>query len=299
MSELKLIMTQGLPGSGKSYWARQQKNFAVVEKDQIRLELAKKGWTWSPEREKADVIPERDRQIEECLAQGVSVISSDTNLQREHKVQLSKLARRYNAHFETVRFDVPLEVCLERNQARETGRVPDNVIKTMYNQYIANNPDVWPVSSQSQYKPTPVSPDETLMDAIICDLDGTLALNNGHRGHYEYDTCDQDDLNWPIWKIVRTFHDAHQWQIIYLSGREELGRESTEKFLKKFDCPPGPLFMRTSGDHRKDRIVKLELFDANVRGKYNVRFVLDDRNQVVSMWRELGLTCLQVADGNF
>ena len=57
--------------------------------------------------------------------------------------------------------------------------------------------------------------------------------------------------------------------------------------------------MRKTGDFRKDSIVKKELFDENVRGKYNIEFVLDDRNQVVEMWRSIGLVCLQVADGNF
>lgn len=51
-------------------------------------------------------------------------------------------------------------------------------------------------------------------------------------------------------------------------------------------------------DH-EDSIIKRELFEAHVRDTYAVRFVLDDRNQVVRMWRSLGLTCLQVADGAF
>ena len=33
--------------------------------------------------------------------------------------------------------------------------------------------------------------------------------------------------------------------------------------------------------------------------KYSASIVLDDRKQVVDMWRSLGLTCLQVADGDF
>ncbi len=60
------------------------------------------------------------------------------------------------------------------------------------------------------------------------------------------------------------------------------------------------LNMREAGDMRKDSIVKKELFDQHIRGKYNVRMVIDDRDQVVDMWRnELGLTCLQVAEGDF
>ena len=35
--------------------------------------------------------------------------------------------------------------------------------------------------------------------------------------------------------------------------------------------------MRSAGDKREDSIVKSELFDAHVRDKYNVQFVLDDR----------------------
>lgn len=54
------------------------------------------------------------------------------------------------------------------------------------------------------------------------------------------------------------------------------------------------LFMREA-----DYIVKAELFDKYVRHNYNVIGVLDDRTQVVNMWRSMGLTCLQVAPGDF
>ena len=61
--------------------------------------------------------------------------------------------------------------------------------------------------------------------------------------------------------------------------------------------------MRITGDGRNDTIVKKELYEENIKGNYEILFVLDDRNSekypVVGMWRELGLTCFQVADGNF
>jgi hypothetical protein len=57
--------------------------------------------------------------------------------------------------------------------------------------------------------------------------------------------------------------------------------------------------MRETGDRRKDSIIKKEIFDRHIRDVYNIEFVLDDRNQVVELWRSLGLTCLQVADGDF
>ena len=57
--------------------------------------------------------------------------------------------------------------------------------------------------------------------------------------------------------------------------------------------------MRAEGDNRKDAIVKMELFNKYIRHHYNVRRVYDDRQQVVDMWRSLGLTVLQVAPGQF
>lgn len=57
--------------------------------------------------------------------------------------------------------------------------------------------------------------------------------------------------------------------------------------------------MRPEGDIRKDSIVKREIFENYIRDYYNIQFVLDDRNQVVEMWRSLGLKCLQVQEGDF
>jgi hypothetical protein len=54
-----------------------------------------------------------------------------------------------------------------------------------------------------------------------------------------------------------------------------------------------------AADMRKDSVVKQELFERFVRDKYNISFILDDRQQVVDMWRGLGLTVFQVAEGDF
>jgi hypothetical protein len=70
--------------------------------------------------------------------------------------------------------------------------------------------------------------------------------------------------------------------------------------LKAFDISLSALFMRITGDIRKDSVVKKELFDANVKGKYHINFVLDDHDQVIDLWcLELSLPCLQVNYGDF
>lgn len=299
---MKLVMCQGLPGCGKSTWAAGQ-DATVVNKDDIRAQLvADMGWTWSREGEKM-VLEIRDAKVKLALAAGRNVISSDTNFGRSHKVRLNELAREAGADFEIRRFDIPLHECLRRNDLR-TGdaRVPDSAINEMYFKYVVPDWEHYPLSAGTP--PTPpvrVERMEGLPDCIICDLDGTLAdfKTKGHRGPYDTARCAEDDLIEPVFRVIMSFWSNHDYEIIYLSGREDSARAGTEEFLRNHQCPTGPLLMRATGDHRKDAIVKREIFDANIRGKYNVDFVLDDRDQVVKMWRELGLTCFQVAEGNF
>lgn len=291
---LKLIMCRGLPGSGKSYWAKQQvdadptgtASITVVNKDDIRAELTKGGWKWSKKNE-ADVIAKRNEMIENALKNGISVISADCNFGK-HKLALKALADKYGAEFIVKNFtDVPLEVCIERDSKREgTAKVGAEVIKKMYNEYVAL-PDVVVYVPPAGKNP-----------AIICDLDGTLADFKGLRSAYDYSKCAKDRLVDPIYRIISLFA-RNGYSIVYCSGREDSARFPTEDFLATNNCPKGPLFMRKTGDHRKDYIVKQELFDTHIRENYNVHFVLDDRSQVVDMWRRMGLTCLQVAPGDF
>jgi hypothetical protein len=87
---------------------------------------------------------------------------------------------------------------------------------------------------------------------------------------------------------------------VFCSGRSDDARPATEAWLKEHvGVPYEALFMRATGDQRRDSVVKAEIFDREIRSRYHVVGVFDDRAQVVRMWRALGLTVFQVADGNF
>jgi len=133
--------------------------------------------------------------------------------------------------------------------------------------------------------------------AIICDLDGTLALLNG-RDPYDASTCSDDALNEPVAHIVRTYA-ALGVAVILVSGRNVRHRKETEQWLTAHTIPYTSLYMRRPRDFRKDAVIKAEVFEAKLRDTYEVLFVLEDRDQTVAMWRELGLACLQVAPGDF
>ena len=57
--------------------------------------------------------------------------------------------------------------------------------------------------------------------------------------------------------------------------------------------------MREPEDYRKDEVTKKELFYKHIAGKYHVDVVFEDRNNIVKMWRDMGLLCFQVWDGKF
>jgi len=144
------------------------------------------------------------------------------------------------------------------------------------------------------------SPDRP--NAVIVDLDGTIALGT-QRGHYDWAKVGGDTPNQPIIDLVNDLYSVGTDQIIFLSGRKSVCRQETlDWLLRQFPYMNSytvELYMRHDDDGRPDFIVKNELFATYVNGIYNVRLVLDDRNSVVRMWRDIGLTCLQVAPGAF
>jgi hypothetical protein len=152
------------------------------------------------------------------------------------------------------------------------------------------------------------TPDRSNPLAVMCDIDGTVALK-GNRNPYDESCVDQDQPNEPVVDVLVALIRVG-YTPVFISGRTEKCYISTQQWLKKYVLsqylspntrlsPYPPLLMRPEGDNRRDAEVKLELFNKHIRNNYNVRAVLDDRNQVVEMWRSLGLTVLQVAYGDF
>lgn len=135
--------------------------------------------------------------------------------------------------------------------------------------------------------------------AIIVDIDGTIA-KMVDRGPFEWSKVGSDQPIEPIINLVHLLSDFYP--ILFLSGRDEICRPQTEKWLEQntYIKSYSKLFMRPQGNNEKDSIIKRRIYDTKIKNVYDVKYVLDDRDQVVKMWREeLGLTCLQVAYGNF
>lgn len=135
--------------------------------------------------------------------------------------------------------------------------------------------------------------------AAIVDLDGTVALRGDRSPYDDTDRVLDDRLNRNVAIVVDALYLAG-YKIVFMSGRQERCRAATELWLARhFNFRPEGLYMRKDGDRRDDAIVKRELYETWVEPDLNVVVVIDDRDRVVAMWREIGLTCMQVAYGNF
>lgn len=133
-------------------------------------------------------------------------------------------------------------------------------------------------------------------DAVLCDIDKTLALI-GDRNPYDLTDCEVDTVNEPIAAILSAF--ASRATLILLTGRPKEHRAKTVAWLKQHCIPYDIVMMRETGDSRPDTVVKQELYQQHIEPHYSVIFALEDRSRVVQMFRSLGLTVLQVAEGNY
>ncbi|OYN81728.1 AAA family ATPase [Mycolicibacterium sphagni] len=317
---LTLTAMRGYPGSGKSTKAREIANetgAVVVCRVELRKMLHDNYFTGNKDREAEVTVAER-AQVSAFLKNGTSVIVDATHLEPSYLRKWAKMASQYGAKFERVDMDTPAADCIRRDHARQltktAGRVVgEDVIKRMAKRHPQKN---WPdIQAPPTFTPVPVEWVDGLPEAIIVDIDGTVAHMDG-RSPYDYtqvhtDTVDEH-VRWLVnlaasirYDSVVEARDLPYPRVLFVSGRDDSCRDETVKWLANHGIQFDELHMRPTGakdgngNKLPDYLVKSTLFDENIRGKYNVRFVLDDRDQVVNLWRSLGLKCLQVQPGDF
>lgn len=321
---IKVEMLVGIPGSGKSTYAKQvvakdPSNWVRVNNDDLRAMM--NGSVWSSDYEKM-VTDARNYLIRDALKRGKNVIIDNLNLNRRHFDDVCKIAKTVNSDIQVYEksFFIELEEAIERDSKREgKAKVGEDVIKKWWKEsggkqhkfYKPRTEIFYERRGSNQAVEAPAYIDG-LQEAVLCDLDGTLALIH-NRSPYDASDCDIKDLpNTPVIETVLAHHNAGR-KIIFCSGREDKYRPETIRFIEKYcfnklnegksnerdQVIAYQLFMRKTDDFRKDAIIKEEIYQNEIEGKYNVLCVLDDRDQVVEFWRSKGLTCFQVAPGAF
>lgn len=307
----KLIITRGLPASGKTTWAKQIANGITtvrVNRDDLRDMGNDYQFVGGRAGTEPTIRRQRNKLISDALLAGQNVICDDTNLEEKTVRELHVLALTHGAEFvEHDMCDVPLDECIHRDKVRiERGErgVGETVIRSMAQRAkLPSEGGVAPTwrPDTNIEKIIPYVVNSAAPSAVIVDIDGTVALHAA-RSPYDYSRVSTDVPNRPVITVVSALA-ASGHQIIFLSGRPDSCETETLLWLHEH-VPLGDhcgyvLYMRSAGDTRNDAIIKYELFKKNVEPYFHVQGVFDDRDRVVRLWRTLGLATFQVADGSF
>ena len=300
MAEVKIL--KGLPASGKTTWAlkfcAENPNYIRVSRDALRR---MRGTYWLPEQEQFITKIEKFT-ARQALADGYNLVIDAMHLDKKYIDAWAKFfdEEGFAVSIEVIPFNTPYQECLRRDCSRDEF-VGEEVIIQQYQKHLKGKQPMQGYNIEVlPFKVEKIIQDPKLPPAIIVDIDGTVSECTS-RGHFDYDKVDTDYPIENVCNIVRTY--LNYVQVIYLSGREDRCKDMTQKWLLRHGLwtttLEPQLHMRKTGDFRKDCRIKKEIFDEVILGKYHVEFCLDDRNQVVKLWRDMGLTCLQVAYGDF
>ena len=306
--QMTYTICQGCPASGKSTWANEEidksKSGRIirVNRDDVRRELFDFGqwpeykFTKSKEDKVTDHI---NSAVRKAAALGKSVIDDNTNLNPKYLKKTQDFAESLGFKVEFKQFfDVPLHKLIERNLYRKYS-VGEDVVHRMFR-------------AQLKLQDRIIKSTEGLPECVIVDVDGTIAdMGKGEkwgRMPYDWGKVSNDKPKKNVVDFVRFLYATDGIQIIFLTGRDGCALSSTRGWIINhifkgwdvFNEKYGPeLYIRTAGDMRPDCDIKEEILRNKVLPRYNVKFCLDDRNQMVDHWRALGLECWQVDAGRF
>jgi predicted kinase len=303
----KLTIFRGLQGSGKSTEAKRLVQTLLslgitainIDRDMFRLA---DGFGVAPTGSHEDAISDTQRAIiENGLLQNWNVIESSTNLNAKFLKVLVKLGASCGAEVEIIDVHTPIEICIERDENRRLAGghfigekvLRDFAKRTMPNGKFPPKPKLPEPVSGTLYVAPLGKP-----RAIIVDIDGTVAEVDG-RSPYDYTLVSTDKpKQWVIDLVEGAARNGET--IIFMSGRDSMCRQDTLDWIRKYtDVTDFKLYMRAEGDERMDAIVKLELFNKHIRDNYDVLYCVDDRAQVIRMYRSIGLNVLDVAGHTF
>lgn len=282
----KLYIFVGPPATGKSTERKrmcsEDMNLVYVNLDELRDQ--------NPTLSEREILEIQRKLVEEHRQNFKDIIIDNTNLNKntlEHWVNWGK-SNKYDVEIRKFGEDIPWQVAVARDSKRPNPVGRSVVVKMYMDAGLFQCPK---------------------HDAIIIDLDGTIC-DLEHRRHYVRGEGKKDWKSFFAELCNDTVNQAVQYVyqmacrsgtiVIFLSGRPSEYRKETEKWLKDHNLDGYfALFMRPFNNKEDDAIIKEQLYRSYVEPYFNVQFVLDDRNRVVNMWRQIGLHCFQVAPGDF
>lgn len=285
-----LTILVGPPGSGKTTLAEQ-----YTERGYHRVSQDDQGKAGHMER------------FTSALAYGENIILDRMNFSREQRERYIKPAREAGYGVDIIVLQVPYAICLKRCLERTNHpTVQDEqgarqALHTFFSKYEKPAQDeasdiTFAGHHDISNKPQCVIVD---LDGTLCNIDHRLSYVHGIRKDWGsfFRNIPYDGVNEWCRELVSSL--SHNMEIVLCSGRPDDHRPETEKWLTENEIDYRVLHMRRRGDFRKDDVVKEIILDFEILPRYEVLMAVDDRKQVVDMWRRRGITCLACAEGEF
>ena len=290
----KIILTQGIQGSGKSTFAKKW-----VEEDPVHRvrwnndDCRRMCGPYSVLERESFITSTRHSFIHKAMIDKKDIVIDDMNLNTRTTEYYEKIVKAYNDQntdkyvLEYKQFfNISVDECILRDSMRPNP-IGEKIIKSTYRKYrdyIINQ------SVNNMYDNL-VPNNPKLENAIICDIDATLSLNLKGRPFYGEGCAEgiaDDIVIEPIANILRTMSKNNKILIV-----------AKKNWLINNNIHYDSIYLRPVKDYSPGAECKKEIYNNYIKGKYNVSFVLEDNKKCVNMWRSEGLICLQPNDGNF
>lgn len=301
----KIILTRGIPGSGKSTWAKQ----FVAEDKEHRIRL-----NWDDMRNMMGPywVPSREFVNKKMLWTAINAIAYDSetwytvvidnmNLNPKGYEEYYYWLKYYNEYIEPYNkvcelefkdFFIPIEECIRRDALR-TNPIGEKTIKDIWNKYK----HFIQTTSVEKYVNNLININPDNPTCIVIDMDSTMCFNINKRAWYGEGSTEEMINDVPNLGVIKCIEILQNYfPIIVATGRDTSQIEVTKQWLNKYNIKPKEFYFRKKGDYRKGVIVKKEQI-TQILENYNIMVIFEDSQPIVDMYREMGLTVLQPNKG--
>ena len=304
MNIKKLILTRGIPGSGKSTWAKAW----VAEDPEHRIRL---NWDdmrnmlgpyWVPSRENIN------KTMLWCAINAAAycdkpyeIVIDNMNLNPKGWKEFEEWIETYNHSAHSVNnkvqyvlefkdFFISVDECIRRDAMRNNP-IGEKTIKDIWRRYkhFIQTHEVEKLVNNL------IKDDDTKPYCVVVDMDSTMCFNTQKRAWYGDGSTEAMLNDTPNMGVVRLI-EHQNYPVIVCTGRNKAQKEVTEKWLNKYNIFPKEFYMREDGDYRNGVEVKEELIN-KILEKYNIITIFEDCEPIVQRFREMGLTVLQPNKG--
>lgn len=297
----KIILTRGIPGSGKSTWAKNWVNKDPEHRirfnwDDIRNMM---GPYWVINRENTGVMKSlRKTFLEKMMYEGWDIVIDNMNLNPKEYTYYSDLVNSHNKNFTTQYvlefkdFFIPVEECISKDALRQNP-IGEKTIKEIWKKYR----HFIQTTNVEKYVNNLIKPDPDKPYCVVIDMDSTMCFNTNKRPWYGKDAAEEminDVENFGVCETVWAL--MQEYPIIVATGRDTSQEEVTIKWLLQHRIYPVKYYFRTEGDYRKGTEVKKEQIEKILKD-YNILVIFEDSEPIVQMYRDMGLTVLQPNKG--